>query len=128
MTKRRTNMKCQRCATCCKHVALEIDRPTTKREYDNIRWYLLHKDVSVFIDHERNWYVEFKTPCLELTDENRCSNYNDRPRICRDHGAEDFECEIRGEDDPHVHLFTTAREFEDFLDRRGVDWRWKKLK
>ena len=48
-----SGVSCHNCpAMCCRYVASEIDAPTSKREYDNIRWYLMHRDVYVFIGHD----------------------------------------------------------------------------
>ena len=42
---------CEHCAAaCCRYLALPIDKPTTKRDYDDIRWYLMHEGVSVFVE------------------------------------------------------------------------------
>ena len=62
-TPHRKTISCMECgAECCRYIATEIDEPTCKRDYDNVRWYLLHKDVYVFVDHDDCWYVEFETP------------------------------------------------------------------
>jgi hypothetical protein len=58
---------CYGCAACCRYVAVEFDPPTVPRDYDQIHWYLTHRDVSVYIDWEGDWYVEFKTLCEHLT-------------------------------------------------------------
>ena len=76
---------CARCgAVCCKHVALEIDKPTNKQDYDYIRWYLLHKKVEVFTD-EGKWYLKHETECEKLLPNGRCGIYETRPSICRDY-------------------------------------------
>lgn len=117
--------KCKTCgARCCRHVALQIDTPTCKRDYDNIRWFLVHERVSVFVDEENDWLVEFTTPCGKLTPENTCSDYATRPDVCRSYpGADD--CEYDSAEEPHKIRFTTAREFEEYLERKGIDWRFK---
>jgi len=111
---------------CCRYVATQIDVPTTKREYDNIRWYLKHKDVFVFKDDEGDWYVEFAASCVELASDGRCGDYENRPRVCRQHGHGKLECEFVSEKEPHRRRFSTSAEFERYLDAKGVDWRWKK--
>jgi len=58
--------RCKGCTQCCTNVSVEMDKPTTKTEYDQIFWLLLHKNVAVYIDHEKDWLVEFETPCEEL--------------------------------------------------------------
>ena len=128
MSKDIHNLKCVECkAQCCRYLAMEIDLPTCKRDYDHVRWYLKHKDVHVFIDHDEGWYLEFETPCEALDENHLCGSYGHRPKICREHGKEDWsdECEFHAENEPHVVRFSTAEEFEAYLDDRKVDWRFK---
>ncbi len=118
---------CDACGgSCCRYVAIEIDRPTTKQDYDHIRWYLLHRDVSVFIDHDRKWYIEFRTPCEKQREDNRCGIYNRRPKICRDHGNVEGECEYY--DSPYREYFSTEKAFLTYLEKKGKDWKFKNLK
>lgn len=119
-------VSCETCgALCCQYVATQIDEPTGKTDYDHIRWYLLHKDVYVFKDHEGDWYIEFATPCAELAQDGRCGRYDARPRICRRHGEEDAACEFHSDDEPYEIRFATAAEFECYLEAEGIKWRWK---
>jgi Fe-S-cluster containining protein len=115
---------CDNCKSrCCQYTAIEIDRPSSKTDYDNIRWHLSHENVHVFVDHERNWHLEFRTPCKNLAGDNRCLIYDSRPRICREHGNEADECEYF--DSPYYQFFSSSEEFEQYLRRRGIDWRFK---
>jgi hypothetical protein len=119
---------CEGCrAECCRYVALEIDKPTCKRDYDNIRWYLLHENVSVFVDNEGSWNIEFVTPCEKLGADGYCEYYLSRPRICREHGVE-RTCEFHSDTEPHRLRFENEKEFIAYLESRGVDWQWKKPK
>ncbi len=119
---------CKKCgAACCRHVALEIDRPTCKRDYDNIRWYLMHKDVNVFIDSDSEWYIKFSADCENINKDGDCAIYKQRPKICREYPGDDNNCEFVGEDEYYEELFTNARDFEKYLEGKNVDWRWKKL-
>ncbi len=119
---------CQACnAQCCRYIALEWDRPRTKREYDYVRWFLLHENVCVFIDPDGKWFVEFLAPCRAIAPDGRCAIYGQRPQICRDHGeGDEHECETLGTGSPYRARFTSAEEFERYLDKKGVDWRWKR--
>ena len=81
---------CEGCDHCCRYVSIQIDRPTTKMEFENIRWYLLHQSVSVMIDYEGDWLIQFDTPCRWLVD-GRCTHYELRPEICRDYDPADCE-------------------------------------
>ncbi|MCP4133411.1 MAG: hypothetical protein GY754_20755 [bacterium] len=117
---------CEECGgTCCKYIAIEIDKPTTKTDYDHIRWYLLHKDVNVFVDHDKKWYVEFRTPCESQTKKNQCGIYTTRPKICRGHGNTEYECEFY--DSPFSIYFSKVDEFEKYLSKKKIDWKFKKL-
>src|SRR5437764_12461757 len=81
---------CEGCDHCCRYVSIQIDRPTTKLEFDNIRWYLLHQKVSVMIDYEGDWLIQFDTPCAWLVD-GQCTHYELRPEICRAYDPADCE-------------------------------------
>ena len=122
-----TTATCTACeAACCRYVATQIDEPDTKNDYDNIRWYLLHRDVSVFVDHDDDWYIEFTTPCEALDDQHLCTIYGQRPRLCRTHGSNnENDCEHLGAVSPYKLLFKTATEFENYLDKRKIKWRKK---
>jgi uncharacterized protein len=117
---------CEKCgAVCCKHVALEIDKPTTKQDFDHIRWYLLHQNIEVFIEDDGKWYLKFETPCLRLNKNGSCGAYNERPVICRGYPPEDGECEYEGADTYYKHRFCSAEEFEAFMDAKKKNWRFK---
>ena len=121
---------CRTCdAQCCRYIALEWDRPRSKREIDHVRWFLLHENVHVFIDPAGKWFVEFKTACRAIAPDGRCSIYEARPRICREHGENGTEeCEVVGEGSPYRVRFNSAADLERYLDDKGVDWRWKPRK
>ncbi|PKL40417.1 MAG: zinc/iron-chelating domain-containing protein [Spirochaetae bacterium HGW-Spirochaetae-1] len=115
---------CRDCGgKCCQYIAIEIDRPTTKKGYDFIRWYLLHKNTNVFVDHDSKWHVEFRTECEEQESQGRCEIYDRRPKICRDHGIEEGDCEYY--DLPYSLYFTTESEFITYLEGKGIDWRYR---
>jgi len=89
----------------------------------------MHRNVHVFADHDNEWFLEFEVHCENLDDKNLCRNYEDRPKICRDHGAGDqaSECEFHADGEPHKIRFSSSAEFEEWLDGRKTDWRWKNL-
>jgi uncharacterized protein len=56
-------MPCRECeAKCCKYFALQIDTPKRKSDFENIRWYLAHENVSVFVD-KRKWFLNVDNKC-----------------------------------------------------------------
>ncbi len=115
---------CEKCGgKCCGYVAIEIDKPKAKKDYDIIRWYLAHDNVSVFIDHDKNWHVEFKTPCNFQSSDKQCLIYSSRPLICRDHGISEGDCEYY--DSPYLQYFSSCDELEIYLEHKGVDWKVK---
>ena len=84
---------CDYCAAkCCHYFALPIERPKKKRDYDFMRWYLLHDRASVFVE-DGTWYLLVHTPCKHLQDDYRCGIYETRPQICRDYSSKDCEYE-----------------------------------
>ncbi len=108
---------CENCSKCCEYVCLEIDEPTLKKkaDVDEIKWYLLHKNVWVFIDHDDSWNIQFNSPCEKLDKDGNCSYYEKRPTICRKHGVEN--CEKYGEGDSFKVLFKTIEEFESWFEK-----------
>ena len=106
------------CATCggkcCKHVAVPIDKPTSKGDFDDIRWDLGQKNVLVFVE-EGEWYICFLTPCEFMTKEFACGIYETRPQICRDYESE--TCERHGEGDPYEQKFETMDEIDEFAQK-----------
>jgi Fe-S-cluster containining protein len=118
---------CRECeSACCNHIALEIDTPTSRADYDHLRWFLFHKGVKVFIDHDRSWNLEVGTPCAALGKDGRCRSYATRPTLCRDFPGRDEECMF---EDPGKldckKVFTSVRQFERWMRRRGIEWRPK---
>jgi Fe-S-cluster containining protein len=118
---------CGQCdAYCCRHVALQIDKPRCKSDYDKVRWYLLHEKIWVSIDRQGNWILEFRTTCRNIDQNNRCADYENRPKICREYPDENELCERQTEELSYTHLFSNVSEFDRYLDEKGVDWKWKK--
>ena len=50
------------------------------------------KVLVVYIDHEGDWYLEFRTVCRHLTPSGTCGIYAERPLICEEYSWE--ECEV----------------------------------
>ena len=67
---------CEHCtAACCRYLAIPLDEPTTARDFDDIRWYLMHEDVSVFVE-DGDWYIQFQTRCKNLGADNIWPTYD----------------------------------------------------
>lgn len=105
--------KCGGCtALCCHYFALEIDAPDEPEDFENLRWYILHEDIQIFVDDEV-WYLNIERKCTWLKD-NHCGNYENRPTICREYT--DVGCEKDGPESDL--LFKNIEELEAYRD----DW------
>lgn len=104
---------CDHCtAKCCHYFALPIDEPTCRKDFDFIRWYLLHDRATVFVDEE-TWYLLVHTTCKHLQDDNRCGIYETRPQICREYTTN--ECEF--EDDwCYERYFETPEQIDEYAE------------
>lgn len=104
---------CDYCtAKCCRYFALPIDTPVTGKDFDFIRWYILHGGASVFTEDE-TWYLIIHSECKHLMPDNRCGIYETRPRICGEYSTED--CEY---DDEHCYdrYFETAEQVQEYAE------------
>jgi len=118
--------KCQECdGACCRYVALEIDKPETKNDFENIRWYVAHRATTVFIEKKR-WYICFRTRCNYLTEGNRCAMYQKRPNVCRRHGTS--ECEFGSKTYDYDLEFSTVEDVEEYYEEVKRKRRAKRAK
>ena len=103
---------CDRCvALCCRYIALPLDTPESASDFDDVRWYLMHENIHVFVEDEV-WYIGIAVRCKNLASDNRCQVYETRPRICR--GYDTDECEWHGTEYRYEHLFTSADQLEAY--------------
>ncbi|MEI6288423.1 MAG: YkgJ family cysteine cluster protein [bacterium] len=117
---------CHDCDHCCHYAAVEIDKPTSKTDYQNIIWLLHHKNVRVYIDEEKCWILEFVTPC-EFLDKNKlCSIYEERPLMCRQYKQED--CTRYSKENPEKQAFENAKDFISYLKKKKINYLFKKKK
>ena len=83
---------CVKCSgKCCRYFMLELDTPRSKSDFENIRWYLAHEEIIIYIE-KKQWFMLVATPCRFLDAENKCGIYDNRPQICREHDP--FDCEF----------------------------------
>ncbi len=113
---------CEHCtAVCCNYIALPIEKPTTRRDFDDIRWYVMHAGISVFVE-DGDWYLQVATRCDNLQPDNLCRIYTTRPAICREYKA--GECDYEGGDYHYEVHFKSPEEVEAYaiekLGRRGA--------
>ena len=109
-----TSEICVACAGCCNYVTVPLAYPRSKDQRDMYTWYLLHRNVEIYIDHDNDWQLLFKTPCDKLQSNGMCGIYADRPQLCRDYSPD--SCSRTGKD--YVHLFKKPDEMMAFLTER----------
>lgn len=104
---------CEHCtAKCCRYFALPIDEPSTREEYEYIRWYLLHPGATVFTE-DNVWYLLVYSTCKHLLPDYRCGIYETRPQICRDYTTDNCEYE---DDWVYDHYWETPEQFEEYME------------
>lgn len=114
---KKKNGLCENCkGLCCRYFALEIDKPKTKKDFDDIRWYLCHKNVTVFVE-KGAWYLNLNNKCRHLDGgSHHCSIYEKRPRICRSYKT--HTCDLsEGDYDYKLH-FKNDRQMEKYIEEK----------
>src|SRR5687768_2380561 len=105
---------CDQCAAlCCRYFVLEIDKPETRRQFDDVRWYLVHESTFVFIE-KKKWYLGVYARCKHLQSDNRCGIYEKRPAICRGYSTD--TCDYHGGDYGWEMLFSSAEQLEKYAE------------
>jgi len=106
---------CEECdGKCCKYVVIEIDTPETKKDMEDIKWLVCHKNVGVFVDEDDEWYLEFLTPCEFLDENNKCKIYERRPKICRKYNTK--ECLFHNGGYSQKFTFGTIKDVEKYIE------------
>ena len=104
---------CKYCpAKCCRYFALPIDTPESWKEFDYIRWYLLHERATVFVEDD-SWYLLVHTRCRHLAADNLCTQYATRPQICRDYTTKNCEYE---DDWVYERYLETPEQVEEYAE------------
>ena len=108
---------CQECgAKCCRYFCLEIDKPETFEDYEDIRWFVLHRNVAVHIEENGDWYLQVNNRCRNLRRDNLCRDYENRPIICRKYSPDD--CDHTGADYRYRAEFTNPEQVEAYARKK----------
>ena len=106
------SIHCEHCTGhCCRYLAVPLDKPQTARDFDDMRWYLMHEGTTIFVE-DGDWYLQFATTCRHLTLDSVCGIYQTRPKICREYKAGD--CDYAGGSYEYDHLFTHVDQIETY--------------
>lgn len=89
-------LTCDKCGgKCCTYVAVELDTPTSTADFEDIIYYMHHRDVKICVVRDdprsRTWYLQFDARCRYLGPDGRCLIYEHRPKVCREHSLEGCE-------------------------------------
>jgi Fe-S-cluster containining protein len=104
---------CQFCsAKCCRYYSLPLEKPTTRKDFDYIRWFLLHGRSAVYIE-DGSWYLLVYSDCEHLQPDNRCGIYDTRPQICREYTTD--KCEY-DDDWTYERFFERPEQVEEYMD------------
>lgn len=107
---------CHECkGKCCRDLAIEMDTPKNREDWDYIKWMVAHENVSVYMDKENDWLVEFRTNCKMLTENNECKVYEKRPLICKNHKI--HTCVMNGDEDDEKIRFDTVEQVEEYIEK-----------
>ncbi|MEM7181337.1 MAG: YkgJ family cysteine cluster protein [Spirochaetota bacterium] len=117
-----TSEICVACTGCCRYVAVGIDKPNSKDLRDQYSWFLLHRNVQIYIDNDNDWNLLFITTCTKLLPNGMCSIYEIRPQICKDYSAD--SCSRVGKD--HKFLFETPEAMLEHLEAEKAKRKKKK--
>jgi len=104
---------CDYCnAKCCRYFALPIDTPDCVKDFDYMRWFLLHGQASVFVEDD-SWYLLVHTVCKHLQANNLCGIYLTRPEICREYSTDNCEYD---EDSTYEKYFETPEQVAEYVE------------
>jgi RecJ-like exonuclease len=105
---------CNKCnGKCCKRLAVQLDNPVTLDDYEDIFWYLFHRDAWVYIDTENRWWIQFPIPCSKLDKKGKCMVYEKRPSVCRKSKVEECDANV---DDIKI-LFKDEEDYKPYFEQ-----------
>lgn len=77
---------CARCpapgALCCRYVTVGIDGPSDRDTFDRLLWIVSHPGVSLLVQWDGGWCVQFTSNCTYLRAGGLCAIYPFKPKVC----------------------------------------------
>jgi Fe-S-cluster containining protein len=101
---------CKSCgAMCCRHLVIPILGPESKKDLEKLKWQLHFEAVKIFIQ-DKKWHMMLESKCRYLGKDERCDQYQLRPKICRRHNPPN--CEFFGR--VYDEIFKSPQELEEY--------------
>ncbi len=108
---------CEECGgECCRKIAFHIETPKNVIDFEDVKWYLYHEGILVYIDNEEDWMVQVPIKCTKLDKDGKCTIYNKRPPICRMSKVE--ECE-KNTNEMNV-VFRNVADLEGYMKQQKI--------
>lgn len=98
---------------CCDNVIVEIDKPETLEDWEEVKWQVAHKNVRIILDNCNDWCIEFLTKCKYKGEDGRCTIYKDRPKKCSKHDPE--ACIVNGDGEYYKVILDDLHNVERYL-------------
>lgn len=107
------NTACKKCdSTCCKYITIELETPQKIDDFENIRWYLAHRNIKIIVEEDGSWWIKFITDCEKLDKNNLCKIYKNRPKPCKEFSIK--QCPLYTENNSLIE-FETIKEIDDYI-------------
>ncbi len=115
---------CEGCpGLCCSDLEESITKPRTIDDWDNLKWELHFSNTKAFI-RNRRWYKLTLGTCIYLDENKRCTIYERRPQVCRDHNPPG--CEFYGS--IYDTIFETPEQLDAYIKKEKRKRKNKKRK
>ena len=104
---------CKKCnGKCCNYITIQIKPPEEDIDFEELKWFLCHENIIVYIDNDGEWCVEVATKCKNIDKNNRCMIYPIRPKVCSDHKTAD--CEANDFEAFYKRIFTKMEDIDAY--------------
>ena len=121
--------KCSFCVgtKCCNHVSLEIDKPKTMKDFDQLLWKVSHPQVEIFKDEDGWFLMVMDVTCDHLQPSGACGIYDKRPMVCREYSNDYCEYDAPAEEGFDLY-FKDYESLDNYCRKRFKKWdrRFKK--
>ncbi|MBW2999039.1 YkgJ family cysteine cluster protein [Candidatus Woesearchaeota archaeon] len=106
-------MKVKNCfecdSLCCRYLYIQFADPDDHINFESLKWFLFHKNISVIVDNKKHLWIKLDTPCKNLDPEtNLCTQYHSRPNICRKHQMKN--CEFQGGENDEKRVLNSPQD------------------